>query len=334
MSYDDCIKAMEIGIEIVDQMAEEGYDIIGTGELGMANTSSSSCVLVHLSDVTMDEAVGKGAGLTDEAHQHKKDVLNKALALNKPNANDPIDVIAKVGGFDIAGLVGVYLACAAHRIPVVVDGFISAAAALAAVKLCPSGFGLYDYFSLLGRTGIPCHDESFAKKNPCSCWICVWEREVVVPWPSILWIPPWPWSMKWQPLAKLPSTTKISWISGSKPWEKLFLITGGARSGKSTFAETLALEKQGKILYVATAKAIDEEMKDRIRRHQNAVPIIGILWSNTRGCNKSYRNVPKKVLRYFVGLCYHYVHQHHFLMIPPCFGKKFLLKICSVSRRH
>ena len=137
MSYDDCIKAMEIGIEIVDQLAEEGYDIIGTGELGMANTSSSSCVLVALSDVTMDEAVGKGAGLTDEAHQHKKDVLNKALALNKPNANDPIDVIAKVGGFDIAGLVGVYLACAAHRIPVVVDGFISAAAALAAVKLCP-----------------------------------------------------------------------------------------------------------------------------------------------------------------------------------------------------
>ena len=138
MSREDCVKAMEIGIEVTNEMVEKGYDIIGTGELGMANTSSSSCVLVALTDVTMDQAVGKGAGLTDEAHQHKKEVLNRALEVNKPDKNDPIDVISKVGGFDIAGLVGVYLAAAANRKPVVVDGFISAAAALAAVKLCPA----------------------------------------------------------------------------------------------------------------------------------------------------------------------------------------------------
>ena len=76
---------------------------------------------------------------------------------------------------------------------------------------------------------------------------------------------------------------------------KVILITGGARSGKSTFAETLALEKQGKILYVATAKAIDEEMKDRIRRHQERRPDHWDTWSNTKGCNKSYRNIPKSI---------------------------------------
>ncbi len=138
MSREDCVKAIEIGIEMVQDLVDKGYDIIGTGELGMGNTSSSSCVLVALTGISMDEAVGKGAGLTDEAHQHKKDVLNRALEVNKPDKNDPIDVLAKVGGFDIAGLVGVYLGAAACRKPVVVDGFISAAAALAAVKLCPA----------------------------------------------------------------------------------------------------------------------------------------------------------------------------------------------------
>lgn len=138
MTYEDCIKAMEIGIEVANDLASKGYDIIGTGEMGIGNTSSSSCVLVSLAGVDMDIAVGKGAGLTEEAHTHKKKVLRDAIALNKPNPEDPIDVVAKVGGFDIAGMAGIFLACAANRIPVVVDGFISAAAALVAVRLCPT----------------------------------------------------------------------------------------------------------------------------------------------------------------------------------------------------
>ncbi|MDO4542443.1 MAG: nicotinate-nucleotide--dimethylbenzimidazole phosphoribosyltransferase [Bacillota bacterium] len=138
MTYENCIKAMETGIEVANDLAAQGYNIIGTGEMGIGNTSSSSCVLVALAGVSMDIAVGKGAGLTDEAHVHKNKVLSDAIALNKPNAEDPIDVVAKVGGFDIAGMAGVFLACAANRIPVVVDGFISAAAALVAVRLCPA----------------------------------------------------------------------------------------------------------------------------------------------------------------------------------------------------
>lgn len=138
MSREECIKAMEIGMEAVNDLKEKGYDIIGTGELGMGNTSSSSCVLVGLAGITMDEAVGKGAGLTKEAYLHKKSVLERAMEVNQPDPNDAIDVVSKVGGFDIAGLVGVYLGCAANRLPVVIDGFISAAAALAAVKICPT----------------------------------------------------------------------------------------------------------------------------------------------------------------------------------------------------
>lgn len=138
MSYDDAVKAVEIGIEVANDTIDQGYDIIGTGEMGIGNTSSSSCVLVVLGDVTIDVAVGKGAGLTEDAHTHKKQVLQRTIDLHAPAKSDPLDVVAKVGGFDIAGLAGVYLACAARRVPVVVDGFISAAAALVAISLAPA----------------------------------------------------------------------------------------------------------------------------------------------------------------------------------------------------
>ncbi len=133
-----CIKAIETGIDIVLQLKEEGCELIGTGELGMGNTTSSACVLMGLTGLTANEAVGKGAGLTDNAYENKKNVAARAIAVNEPNADDPIDVLSKVGGFDIAGLVGVYLGAAYCRIPVVIDGFISAVAALAASRLCPA----------------------------------------------------------------------------------------------------------------------------------------------------------------------------------------------------
>ena len=138
MTREMCIKAIETGIDIVLQLKEEGCELIGTGELGMGNTTSSACVLMGLTGLTANEAVGKGAGLTDVAFENKKSVAARAIAVNEPNADDPIDVLSKVGGFDIAGLVGVYLGAAYCRIPVVIDGFISAVAALAASRLCPA----------------------------------------------------------------------------------------------------------------------------------------------------------------------------------------------------
>ena len=137
MTREMCVRAVETGIGIVCDLNDEGYAMIGTGELGMGNTTSSACVLMGLTGISADLAVGKGAGLTEEGYENKKRVARLALSVNMPDPDDPIDVLTKVGGLDIAGLVGVYLGAAYCRIPVVIDGFISAVAALAAVRLCP-----------------------------------------------------------------------------------------------------------------------------------------------------------------------------------------------------
>lgn len=137
MSREEAIRGIETGIDMVRMAAEEGYEILGTGEMGIGNTSSTSAVLMAFTGLSADEAVGKGGGLTDEALVHKKQVITKALELNKPDANDPIDVIAKVGGLDIAGMTGCFLGAAYYRIPIVIDGVISALSALAAVRLNP-----------------------------------------------------------------------------------------------------------------------------------------------------------------------------------------------------
>lgn len=137
MSYEDAIRAVEVGIEVVDKLVMDGVDLLGTGEMGIGNTTTSAAVLCALSGLSPDIVVGKGAGLTDEQHKNKINVVKKALEINKPDRNDPIDVISKVGGFDIAGLTGCFLAAAKNRVPIVIDGFISSAAALCAVRLNP-----------------------------------------------------------------------------------------------------------------------------------------------------------------------------------------------------
>ncbi len=130
-------QAIEIGIQIVADLATEGYKLIGTGEMGIGNTSTSSAVIMALTGTPASDAVGKGGGLTAEAYEKKKRVLEEAIKLHNPNPKDPIDVLAKVGGLDIAGLVGCFIGAAYYRIPIVVDGVISIAAALAAERLRP-----------------------------------------------------------------------------------------------------------------------------------------------------------------------------------------------------
>ena len=136
MSRDEALRAMQIGFEEVQKLAETGYSVVGTGEMGLGNTTTSALVLAALTGCPVDDATGRGAGLSNAAFDHKKQVIENALALHKPDRNDPLDVLAKVGGFDIAGLVGVYLGAAYHRLPVVIDGVISATAALIAYRLC------------------------------------------------------------------------------------------------------------------------------------------------------------------------------------------------------
>lgn len=132
MTREEALKAIQVGFEMVQALHEEGYKIIGTGEMGIGNTTTSAAILSVLLDVAPAEVTGCGAGLSKEGLSQKIAVIEEAIAVNKPNREDPIDVLCKVGGLDIAGLTGVFLGGAICRIPIVIDGVISLAAAILA----------------------------------------------------------------------------------------------------------------------------------------------------------------------------------------------------------
>jgi nicotinate-nucleotide--dimethylbenzimidazole phosphoribosyltransferase len=135
MSMHEVEMAINTGISIISDLVAEGYQIIGTGEMGIGNTSTSSAVIMALTGADANEAVGRGGGLTIEDFEKKKKVLENALALNKPDKGNPIDVLSKVGGLDICGLVGCFIGAAFYKVPIVVDGVISIAAALCAYRM-------------------------------------------------------------------------------------------------------------------------------------------------------------------------------------------------------
>ena len=137
MTRNEAEQAILAGIETAIEAAGAGYKLLGAGEMGIGNTTTSAAVLCALADILPEQAAGKGAGLKEEAYKHKIEVIRKALEINKPDASDPIDVLAKVGGFDIAALTGVYIGAAYTGTPVVIDGYISMVAALAASRLNP-----------------------------------------------------------------------------------------------------------------------------------------------------------------------------------------------------
>jgi nicotinate-nucleotide--dimethylbenzimidazole phosphoribosyltransferase len=137
MTKDEAIRAIEVGIETVNGLVSSGYDLLGTGEMGIGNTTTSAAVLSVLSGMNSDLVVGKGSGLTQMQYENKKSVVKRSIQVNAPNKNDVIDVLAKVGGFDIAALCGCFLAAASLRVPIVIDGFISSAAALCAYRINP-----------------------------------------------------------------------------------------------------------------------------------------------------------------------------------------------------
>jgi len=137
MTREEAEALIVAGIEAVGELKYKGYNLLGTGEMGIGNTTTSSAVVAAITGGEIEELVGKGAGLTREAYKYKKEIVQQALDVNKPDPSDGIDVLAKVGGFDIAGLVGVFIGGAYHRIPVLMDGFISGAAALLATVIEP-----------------------------------------------------------------------------------------------------------------------------------------------------------------------------------------------------
>ena len=137
MTKDEAVGSVIAGIDIFNQEFKNGIDIIGTGDMGIANTTASSAIATVFTDKTVEEITGYGTGIDQKSFLNKVRIIKKALKINKPEASSAIDVLAKVGGFEIGGLTGVILAAAAKRVPVVIDGFISGAAALIAFGLEP-----------------------------------------------------------------------------------------------------------------------------------------------------------------------------------------------------
>lgn len=138
MTREEAVEALAVGINLARELKEQGYHLLGTGEMGIGNTTTSSAVVSVLMGKKPAEVTGRGAGLSSEGLQRKVKAIEAAIACNRPDPEDPLDVLSKVGGLDIAGLAGVFLGGAACRIPVLVDGFISSAAALVAQRLCPA----------------------------------------------------------------------------------------------------------------------------------------------------------------------------------------------------
>ena len=137
MTREEAVFAVEAGIAKAEELKSLGYNMIASGEMGIGNTTTSSAVASVLLGKAPEEMTGRGAGLSDEGLQRKISVIRRAIAVNQPDPGDPIDIISKVGGFDIAALTGLFLGGAALKVPVVADGLISAAAALLAVRTAP-----------------------------------------------------------------------------------------------------------------------------------------------------------------------------------------------------
>ncbi|SEF89560.1 nicotinate-nucleotide--dimethylbenzimidazole phosphoribosyltransferase [Paenibacillus sp. UNC499MF] len=137
MSREEALQAIRAGVEVADMLAGQGVRVLATGEMGIGNTTASSALLSVLGGIDVQDAVGRGTGIDDARWLHKQEVVRKAIEINKPDAEDALDALAKIGGLEIAGLTGVILGAAKNACPVVIDGFISSAAALVASRLAP-----------------------------------------------------------------------------------------------------------------------------------------------------------------------------------------------------
>jgi len=138
MSREQAIQSLEAGIEVAQAEIQKGMDILGTGDMGIANTTPSSAIVAVVTGAPIAKVTGRGTGIDDKTLNHKIQVIQRALEVNAPDPDDTIDVLAKVGGYEIGGIAGAILGATAGRIPVVIDGFISTAGALIAAEICPT----------------------------------------------------------------------------------------------------------------------------------------------------------------------------------------------------
>jgi nicotinate-nucleotide--dimethylbenzimidazole phosphoribosyltransferase len=137
MTREEATQSIEVGIELACQAAQDGVDIIGTGDMGIGNTTASSAIIAAFSGLPVQDLTSKGTGIDDTMLKAKVATIEKALALHKPDPQDPLDILSKVGGYEIAGIAGLVIGAAASGIMVVIDGFISTAGALIAYEMQP-----------------------------------------------------------------------------------------------------------------------------------------------------------------------------------------------------
>jgi nicotinate-nucleotide--dimethylbenzimidazole phosphoribosyltransferase len=137
MTREEAEQALQVGVDVLNEESARGLDLVATGDMGIGNTTPSSAIAAVMTSLPVSQVVGRGTGIDDQGLQHKIQLIEQALAVNQPVAGDALDVLHKVGGLEIAGLAGVMIAAASKRTPIVVDGFISTAAAMIAVGLAP-----------------------------------------------------------------------------------------------------------------------------------------------------------------------------------------------------
>lgn len=137
MRREEAEQALQAGVDVLDEEAARGLDLVATGDMGIGNTTPSSAIAAVMTGLPLAQVVGRGTGIDDEGLERKIKVIGQALAVNQPDPSEALDILHKVGGLEIAGLAGVMIAAAYHRIPIVVDGFISTASAMIAVGLAP-----------------------------------------------------------------------------------------------------------------------------------------------------------------------------------------------------
>ncbi|GAB4264909.1 MAG: nicotinate-nucleotide--dimethylbenzimidazole phosphoribosyltransferase [Deferrisomatales bacterium] len=150
MTREEALQALGVGIELARTAREEGVDLLGVGEMGIGNTTPAAALLAAFTGLAPEEVVGRGTGVDDAGLARKADAVRRGLEANRPDPADPVDVLAKVGGYEIAGIAGLCLGAAALGVPVAVDGFISTAGALVAAKLSPPA-GDYLFLSHLSQ---------------------------------------------------------------------------------------------------------------------------------------------------------------------------------------
>ena len=175
MTREQAVQGIETGIRIVGELKEAGYELLATGEMGIGNTTSSSAMAAVFLQKSPEEVTGRGAGLSSDGLRRKIHAIEQAIEKNRPNPEDAVDVLAKVGGFDIAGMVGVFLGGAYYHMPVVIDGFISCVAALCAGRICPAAL---DYMIASHVSKEPAAHmllEALGKKAFLTCDMCLGE---------------------------------------------------------------------------------------------------------------------------------------------------------------